>query len=162
MIRRAIGKLLGLKDGECAQRDLQIDTMNADIRELERAVRDLRREILTLKGTEASPGVAGSFSGAASRIAEAPGAPVGKDEPQPAGGEYRGPVDNESARARAAGKTLVIDEAECIGCGTCIEYAETVFALKDDAKATVLTQDGPMDMVQATIEACPVTCIHWR
>ncbi len=77
------------------------------------------------------------------------------------GQRYWGPLDNESSRAKAAGKKLSIDQWECISCGTCVEQTDRVFVLPDDAKASPIAQDGPMDLIQDAIEACPVTCIHW-
>lgn len=77
------------------------------------------------------------------------------------GVRYWGPVDNESSRAKAAKKSLAIDQWECISCGTCVEQTDKVFYLPADAKATPIAQDGPMDLIQDAIEACPVTCIHW-
>ena len=75
--------------------------------------------------------------------------------------DYWGPIDNDSARAKAAGQTLVIDQEECISCGTCVENTEHVFYLPDDAKAVTIEQEGPMELIQDAIDACPVTCIHW-
>ncbi|MCP4807693.1 MAG: ferredoxin [Proteobacteria bacterium] len=78
-----------------------------------------------------------------------------------------GPVDNESSRAAASGEVLAIDQEECISCGTCVEQTEDVFFLGEDdkqgeeIKAEVLKQEGPMDLIQDAIDACPVTCIHW-
>tara|TARA_B100000530_G_C15843187_1_gene442197 strand:- start:402 stop:947 length:546 start_codon:yes stop_codon:yes gene_type:complete len=77
------------------------------------------------------------------------------------GQSYWGPVDNESARAKAEGKNLIIDQWECISCGTCVENTDAVFHLPDDAKAVVVQQEGDMTLVQDAIDACPVTCIHW-
>jgi len=77
------------------------------------------------------------------------------------GTSYWGNIDNESARARAAGDTLIIDQWECIECGTCVENTEQVFVLPDDSKAVVYRQEGPMELIQDAIDACPVTCIHW-
>ncbi len=77
------------------------------------------------------------------------------------GEKYWGDVDNESARAKAIGLTLIIDQWECIHCGTCVENTEQVFGLPDDCKAVVLSQEGPMELIQDAIDACPVTCIHW-
>ena len=74
---------------------------------------------------------------------------------------YWGPIDNESARAKASGETLIIDQWECIQCGTCVENTDATFALPDDSKASVFNQEGPMDLIQDAIDACPVTCIHW-
>lgn len=77
------------------------------------------------------------------------------------GSAYWGPLDNASARAKAAGKKLIIDQPECIACGTCVEQTDLVFVLPDDAKAVPKEQEGPMDAIQDAIDACPVTCIHW-
>jgi len=77
------------------------------------------------------------------------------------GEKYWGPLDNESSRAKAAGQLLAIDQFECISCGTCVEQTNRVFYLPVDGKATPIAQDGPMDLIQDAIEACPVTCIHW-
>ncbi len=79
----------------------------------------------------------------------------------PDGSLYWGPLDNPSARARASGKTLIIDQLECISCGTCVEQTDAVFVLPDDSKAVARKQEGPMDAIQDAIDACPVTCIHW-
>ncbi len=77
------------------------------------------------------------------------------------GAVYWGPVDNDSSRAKAAGKVLTIDQFECISCGTCVEQTDKVYYLPDDGKATPIAQDGPMDLIQDAIDACPVTCIAW-
>jgi ferredoxin len=90
--------------------------------------------------------------------------PLTKAEPQVLAGddEFWGPVDNESSREKQAGKTLDIDQQECIGCGTCVENTEQVFFLNDDeCKAHVIAQEGDMYLVQDAIDACPVTCISW-
>jgi len=75
--------------------------------------------------------------------------------------EFWGPIDNESSRAKASGEILTIDQWECITCGTCEENTKVVFLVPDDEKAEVLKQDGPMDLIQDAIDACPVTCISW-
>lgn len=77
------------------------------------------------------------------------------------GDAYWGAIDNESSRAKARGETLLIDQWECISCGTCVENTDAVFLLPDDAKAVVTQQYGDMALVQDAIDACPVTCIHW-
>lgn len=77
------------------------------------------------------------------------------------GHEFWGPLDNESAQAKADGRILTVDQFECISCGTCVEQTNRVFYLPNDGKATPIAQDGPMDLIQDAIEACPVTCIHW-
>jgi ferredoxin len=77
------------------------------------------------------------------------------------GSQFWGPVDNNSSRSKAGGQVLTIDQLECISCGTCEENTTLVFEVPLDSKANVLAQDGPMDLIQDAIEACPVTCIHW-
>ena len=77
------------------------------------------------------------------------------------GTRFWGKLNNESAQAKADGQTLVIDQWECIACGTCVENTDAVFILPDDAKATVIQQHGNMGLIQDAIDACPVTCIHW-
>jgi ferredoxin len=77
------------------------------------------------------------------------------------GKAFWGPIDNDSARAKAAGEKLIIDQIECIHCGTCVENTAAVFVLPNDSKAVVYRQEGPMDLIQDAIDACPVTCIHW-
>lgn len=61
-------------------------------------------------------------------------------------------------------RTIVIDEEECIGCGTCEEICPEVFKLNDKTdKAEVVDPKGaPEDQIEEAIEACPVECIHWE
>ncbi len=79
------------------------------------------------------------------------------------GATFWGPIDCESSRAKATGLVLNIDQELCISCGTCEENTDAVFYLpnEEDAKAEVLAQDGPMDLIQDAIDACPVMCISW-
>jgi ferredoxin len=91
----------------------------------------------------------------------APAAISGELSTSEDGQSYWGTVDNESSRAKAGGKSLIIDQWECISCGTCVENTDAVFHLPDDSKAVVVRQEGDMTLVQDAIDACPVTCIHW-
>jgi ferredoxin len=75
--------------------------------------------------------------------------------------QFWGPVDNESSQAKAVGKVLNIDQLECITCGTCEENTKVVFRVPEEDPACVLKQNGPMDLIQDAIDACPVTCISW-
>jgi len=61
-------------------------------------------------------------------------------------------------------RSIVIDEEECIGCGTCEEICPAVFKLNEKTdKAEVIAQEGaPEDQIEEAIEACPVECIHWE
>ncbi|MBW2040183.1 MAG: ferredoxin [Deltaproteobacteria bacterium] len=62
------------------------------------------------------------------------------------------------------GRRVSIDEEECIGCGTCEEICPEVFKLNEETeKAEVIEpEEGPEDLIEEAIEACPVECIHWE
>ena len=62
------------------------------------------------------------------------------------------------------GKTVYIDEEECIGCGSCVEICPEVFRMQEgEEKAEVIKPEGgPEDLVQEAIDTCPVSCIHWE
>ncbi len=62
------------------------------------------------------------------------------------------------------GRKILIDEEECIGCGTCEEICPEVFKLNEKTdKAEVIAQEGtPEDQIEEAIEACPVECISWE
>jgi ferredoxin len=62
------------------------------------------------------------------------------------------------------GRSIYIDEEECIGCGTCEEICPEVFSINDKTeKAEVIDSEGASeDQIEEAIEACPVECIHWE
>lgn len=158
-LARAVRCRFGSGSHETEER---LDQLQGDLRDLERALRELKQDLVRLRrrtGLEAQ-GEQGSFAEAAQAAAGAgasePGASVGAgSEP-----DAEGP-DNASARARAEGRTLVIDEDECIGCGTCVEFSEEAFEMLDNGKAAVVDQDASAEAIQEALEACPVTCIRW-
>lgn len=77
--------------------------------------------------------------------------------------KYWGRLNNESARDKAAGKILTIDNEECISCGNCVERSDIVFALEDDDEhARVVAQQGDMLLIEDAIDTCPTTCISWE
>ena len=179
----SVGKLcLHLNDLRITLRESmqEMERLRAEVAEL----RGLREEVAALRAggvvlapvAAASPSQAAApsqgtpvtLSGIAAAIAadSAGKSPVAVDDGPiiriaADGVAYWGPLDNASARARAAGQKLVIDQPECISCGTCVEQTDVVFVLPDDAKAVPKAQEGPMDSIQDAIDACPVTCIHW-
>jgi ferredoxin len=61
-------------------------------------------------------------------------------------------------------RKVLIDEEECIGCGTCEETCPEVFKLNEKTeKAEVINQEGASeDKINEAIESCPVECIHWQ
>jgi len=62
------------------------------------------------------------------------------------------------------GRKVLIDEEECIGCGSCEEICPEVFVLNEDTeKAEVINSEGgPEDLIEEAIDACPVECIQWE
>jgi len=61
-------------------------------------------------------------------------------------------------------KKVVIDEAECVACGTCVELCPEVFALDDEADTARVIKEtgGPEDLIQEAMDTCPVECIAWE
>ena len=61
-------------------------------------------------------------------------------------------------------KNVIVDQQECVGCGTCVEIAGDVFRMNDDDKAEVygdVTEENE-DNVQEAIDTCPVSAISWE
>jgi ferredoxin len=61
-------------------------------------------------------------------------------------------------------KTVVLDQDECIGCGSCEELCPDVFAMDEETElAHVLKpQGGDEACIDEAIETCPVDCIEWQ
>ncbi len=57
-----------------------------------------------------------------------------------------------------------VDEDECISCELCINNLPMVFRFAASGKAECYDPDGaPEEEIQAdAIDACPVSCIHWK
>lgn len=60
-------------------------------------------------------------------------------------------------------KRVIINEEDCVGCGSCEAICQEVFELDGKSeKATVIKPEGgPKDLIEEAIEACPVSCISW-
>jgi len=164
MLKRVWNKLRG-RSG-CTESDGALDRMRNELRELERAFRDLRNEVADLRHSlddaptnEAARTVpvarAASFAAAAEAVSR------GEQVQVDAGAQQAQAEEAGAERASDVGE-LYVDQEDCIACGTCVEYSEQVFVLQDDGRARVATQDGPADAIQAAVEACPTTCIRWR
>jgi len=56
---------------------------------------------------------------------------------------------------------VLIDDDECIGCGTCEELCPEVFKLNTESeKAEVIIEEGgPQNLIEEAIDSCPVSCI---
>jgi ferredoxin len=59
---------------------------------------------------------------------------------------------------------VIIDEDECIACGTCFELCPEVFRMNEEReKAEVIPPEGgPQECIEEAIDSCPVSCIHWE
>ena len=60
-------------------------------------------------------------------------------------------------------KRVIINEEDCVGCGSCEAICPEVFKLDaQSGKATVIKPEGgPEDPIEEAIEACPGSCISW-
>ena len=58
-------------------------------------------------------------------------------------------------------KKIVLDQEECIGCETCVEFCPSAFIFDDDErKASVIEgADAEEDCVDEAIASCPADCI---
>ena len=61
-------------------------------------------------------------------------------------------------------KKVVIVEADCTACGSCVEACPEVFSLEDgaDAAKVIKPTGGPEDKIQEAIDICPTQCINWE
>ncbi|MBS4012838.1 MAG: ferredoxin [Bacteroidetes bacterium] len=55
---------------------------------------------------------------------------------------------------------IKIDQACCIGCGSCVAICPEIFELKDDGKSHLKKEEieNP-GCAQQAVEACPASCI---
>lgn len=60
-------------------------------------------------------------------------------------------------------KIPYVDKKECISCGLCVEMVPEVFKLDDEDLAEVFDPEGASENnIQEAVDACPVSCIHWK
>lgn len=61
-------------------------------------------------------------------------------------------------------RDLWVDEDECISCELCINNLPAVFRFAASGKAECYDPDGASEEEIQTdaIDACPVSCIHWK
>jgi len=57
-------------------------------------------------------------------------------------------------------KKIVVNQKDCIGCGTCTFIAEKTFKLGKNGKAEIVSQSGDdQGKIKNAIESCPVSAI---
>ena len=61
------------------------------------------------------------------------------------------------------GKRVVIDEEECIGCGSCEDICPEVFKVNEEAEESIVIkpEGGSEELIQEAMLECPMSCIFW-
>ena len=61
-------------------------------------------------------------------------------------------------------RKVIMDEAECIGCGSCQEICPEVFQLDTATeKAHIIKPEGgPEEPIEEAMGECPMSCIFWE
>ena len=61
-------------------------------------------------------------------------------------------------------KIAWVDEEVCISCGLCVNNLSAVFRFNEDGKAECYDPEGAAEdeIQREAIDACPVSCIHWK
>ena len=69
----------------------------------------------------------------------------------------------EEQRKSKIEKRVVMDEEECIGCGSCEDICPEVFKLNKETEKSIVTkpEGGPEELIQEAMLECPMSCIYW-
>jgi ferredoxin len=61
-------------------------------------------------------------------------------------------------------RVVVVDQDECIGCGTCEGICPEVFEVNEETGTSqvINPEGGPEDLIEEAIDSCPVEAIHWQ
>ena len=61
-------------------------------------------------------------------------------------------------------RKVLVDQDECIGCGTCEGICPEVFQLNEETGTSevIKPEGGPEDLIEEAIDSCPVEAIHWQ
>ncbi len=62
------------------------------------------------------------------------------------------------------GRTVVLDEECCVGCGACAELCPEVFEMNEDGEKAhvILPEGGSEECIEEAITTCPNECIAWE
>lgn len=56
--------------------------------------------------------------------------------------------------------SLKVDKDICTGCGSCVIIAPNTFDFDEDGKSEIINERGDTDeLIQESIDTCPVSCI---
>lgn len=60
-------------------------------------------------------------------------------------------------------KKVIVDQDECIGCGTCQDICPEVFKLNKKAEKSevIKPEGGPENLIEKAMAECPMSCIYW-
>ena len=58
---------------------------------------------------------------------------------------------------------VIIDEDECIGCGSCEDICPEVFKTDHAVEKSIVIkpEGGPRDLIEEAMGECPMSCIFW-
>ena len=61
-------------------------------------------------------------------------------------------------------RMVIVDQDECIGCGTCEGICPEVFQLNEETGTSqvINPEGGPEDLIEEAIDSCPVEAIRWQ
>ena len=61
------------------------------------------------------------------------------------------------------GKRVMIDEEECIGCGSCEDICPEVFKVNEETEKSIVIkpEGGSEELIQQAMLECPMSCIFW-
>jgi ferredoxin len=144
----------------------ETDRLEGIIRDLDASLGDLRKEIKGLRGrldaVEARlPAAATDVKPPLPPRVEAKATAPEKTRGTRRKGAAKEELPQPTPAAAPSRRYLRIREDDCIACGTCVAVADSVFAMPVGQKAKIISQDAPVELLQAAVDACPVACIVW-
>jgi ferredoxin len=62
------------------------------------------------------------------------------------------------------GRKVIVDEDECIGCGSCEDICPEVFKVNEEKEKSevIKPEGGPEDLIEQAMGECPMSCIYWE
>lgn len=67
------------------------------------------------------------------------------------------------AETKKTNRISYVDPSECTGCEACVVETPKVFRMTPDGLSEVYDPQGDgEEKIQAAMDGCPVSCIHWQ